>query len=69
MLDEHAPVLIVATQLGVGVGAVDRLLKMTTKKRSEIVSHTHPRATLPALDQVLDGEQVPFDLAGATKSK
>jgi site-specific recombinase XerD len=60
MLDEGAPALIVAAQLGVGVGAVDRLLKMATKKRGEIVSQTHPRATLPAWDQVLDGEQVPF---------
>jgi len=60
MLDEGATERVVATQLGIGVGAVNRLLKMSTRKRGETVMQTHPRATLPAWDQVLEGEQLSF---------
>jgi site-specific recombinase XerD len=60
MLDEGATDRVVATQLGIGVGAVDRLLKMATRERGETVMKTHPRATLPACDEALEGDQISF---------
>jgi hypothetical protein len=60
MLDNEAPPISVAIQLGVEVGVVARLLKMATKRRGETVTKTHPRATVSAWDQVLEGEQIPL---------
>lgn len=60
MFDKGAEDRIVAEQLGVELAAVDRLLKMATRERGETVMETHPRATLPAWDQVLGGEQISF---------
>jgi site-specific recombinase XerD len=54
MLNHGASPLIVAHQLGVGLGAVGRLLKMATKRRGEVIRQTHPRATPPPWDHGIE---------------